>query len=101
MVFKRTSAIHYYNGTVVEVVQIHCKPEYLELMTHLAKGGKPILVEDQGILQKFYFKLFSLLDPFFGFPFPARPGWRWLNEKLERPVEVDNIKIISEILMES
>jgi hypothetical protein len=98
VIFKRTSAVHYNNGTVVEVVQIDGKPEYLELMTRLAKGGKPILIEDQGILQKSYFKLFSLLDSFFGVPFPARVGWRWLNEKLERPVESDDINTISEML---
>ncbi|KAJ5984323.1 hypothetical protein N7481_006422 [Penicillium waksmanii] len=93
-----TSAVHYYNGTVVEVVQIHGKPEYLELMTRLAKGGKPILMEDQGILQKSYFKLFSLLDSFLGLPFSARTGWCWLNEKLERPLKSDDINIISEML---
>jgi hypothetical protein len=67
-------------------------------MTRLAKGGKPILLEDQGTLQKFYFKLFSFLDTFLGISFPARAGWRWLNEKLKRPVEVDDIKIVSEML---
>ncbi|CAI7677294.1 unnamed protein product [Penicillium pancosmium] len=93
-----TSAVHYKNGTVVEVVQIHGKSEYLELMTRLAKGGKPALMEDQGIFQKSYFKLFSLLDSFFGIPFSARVGWHWLNEKLERPVKPDDINIISEML---
>ncbi|KAJ5397104.1 hypothetical protein N7509_005217 [Penicillium cosmopolitanum] len=95
-----TSAVHYYNGTVVEVVQIYGKHEYLELMIRLAKGGKPVLIEDQGIFQNLYFRLFPLLDSFLGVPFPARAGWRWLNEKLKRPVEleVDDINIISEML---
>jgi hypothetical protein len=67
-------------------------------MTRLAKGGKPALIEDQGIFQSSYFKLFSLLDSFLGFSFPARVGWRWLNEMFKRPVEVDDITIISEML---
>lgn len=97
-ILNRTSVVHYFNGTVVEVVQIHGSPEYFELMTRLAKGGNPILIEDQGIIQKSYFRLYSLLDSFLDLPFLARTGWRWLNEKLGQPVESDDIKVMSEML---
>lgn len=96
--FDRTSAVHYTNGTVVDVIQIHGKPEYLELMTRLAKEGKPNLIGSQGTIQKVYFKVFSLLDSILGFPFSGRAGWRWLNEKLQRPVEMDDITVLGEML---
>lgn len=67
-------------------------------MTRLAEGGKPNLIEDQGFLRRFYFKLFAFLDSSIGLPFPARAGWYWLNKKLGHPVEVDDIQVLRKML---
>ena len=67
-------------------------------MTHLAKGEKPVLINDQGVLQIIYFKIWTFLNSFIDLPFPVRAGWRWLSKKLDRPEKVDDINVIGEML---
>lgn len=87
--------MHFSNGTVIDVIQIEGNSEYIELMTRLAKGGEPILI-DKGILEKICLKILAFLD-YFGLHFPAWSGWRWLNDKPEYTVK-DDINILSEMI---
>ncbi|KAJ5492483.1 hypothetical protein N7453_010580 [Penicillium expansum] len=87
-----TSAVHYFNGTVVEVAQIQGQPEYLQLMARFAKKAEPTSHEATGLLQGTNFRLYSLLES----PLPSLAGW--LKRKLARPLEVDDVHIIGEML---
>ncbi|KAJ5834325.1 hypothetical protein N7447_000351 [Penicillium robsamsonii] len=87
-----TSAVHFFNGTVVQVAQIQGEPEYLQLMARFAKEADPTSHEATGLLQGTYSRLYSLLES----PLPSLAGW--LKRKLARPLEVDDVYIIREML---
>ncbi|KAJ5497896.1 Cytochrome P450 [Penicillium expansum] len=93
-----TAAVHYYNGTVVEIVKVLGSPEYLELMTRLATVSEPLPETTFDFISGLPLRLMESLLP--DELSPWRDWWRWLNTRLGRPVKADDVEIISDLLQQ-
>lgn len=90
--------MHYYNGTVIEVIKIAGNSDYLKLMENLAK----ISVQPSGQTRSFFITLLLRLEEFLsaeGASLSWREEWlRWLKRKLGRQAKADGMEIIRDII---
>lgn len=89
--------VQYYNGTVVEVAKVLGSPEYLEPIERLATTSKASLNPALGFTSGGSLRLVENLPEISS---PWRDSWRWLNTKVGRPVKLDEVGIISDLLQQ-
>lgn len=89
--------VQYYNGTVVEVAKVLGSPEYLEPIERLATTSKASPNPALGFTSGGSLRLVENLPEISS---PWRDSWRWLNTKVGRPVKLDEVGIISDLLQQ-